>query len=170
MGLIGEISQIRDQWSSARTRERIVFLIILFLAALTLIFGSIAVTNQVILIFTGRNIIAETRILTESAMIFLSNFDVILILAEFILLVILAVVFVNVLDKLAAERKKSKNYHEKVKIKFAELVDFMNGDRHYVTGEIKAKYNQKSIEDNMERLPIEWRDKTKEVYREITKD
>ena len=103
-------------------------------------------------------------------MTILSNFDVMLILSVIILIVLLAVVFVYILEKLEKEKTNAKNYRKRVLTKFIELIRMKNGETHYVLSESTIKYNEESVDNLIERLPAEWRDKAGEVYREILKD
>jgi len=107
-------------------------------------------------------------------MAFLSNFDVMLILSVLILLAILAIVFVNIIDKLVDERKKAENYHKKVLTEFEGFIKFINGETKYVSGELKSNYNQESFDHLIEHLLVkqsneEMKEKLGEVYHALSK-
>jgi hypothetical protein len=123
--------------------------------------------------FTGGNIITEAHVLAGSIMMFLSNFDVILILSVIILLIILAIVFVYIIGKLNEEQTKAANYKNLVLNEFEELIKFMDGETKFVTGEIKIKNNQESFDNLIERISLtsqsneDMKDKLKQVCRKL---
>lgn len=174
MSLIGELFQLKDRWSSAKRSEKAIYLFLLFLVASLFILTLIVVTNQVSLIFSGRNIIEEIHFLAGNAMAFLSNFDVILILSVLILLAILAIVFVYIIDKLMEERTKAKIYHKKVLTEFEGFIKFINGETKYVSGELKINYGQESFCHLIKHLSVKQSDedikeKLGEVYSALSK-
>ena len=166
--------------------ERIICLIFLFLTILALIFGLIVGANQVSLIVTGQKITEEASIFWGNNLVFLSDFDVILILSVFVLIIILAVIFVYILDELAKERTraknyrkeaaseiekervKTKNYHRKVVKQIERLVKHKDGKIHFVTKKLELKNDQESFESLLAQSSPDWKDAVEDVLREIS--